>query len=169
MPTVSFRFGKLRAESLCLGASPSRSWLFAVWLHGRDVRATAAWLAGGKGAGNLHMRRQKSRVEVRRSNHGRDARATAGTLWGPRKKECLFLTNEANMLLKTKDRKNEQSRTKPIISIKLLKTKENGYEQSHYVVENKGLGKLTKPNNPKFIARKSFAEKRRREAAATSN
>ena len=80
VPTVSFRFGKLWTESLCLGASPSRSWLFAVWLHGRDARATTGWLAGGKGAGNLHMRRQKSRVEVRRSDHGRDARGTAGPI-----------------------------------------------------------------------------------------
>ena len=31
------------------------------------------------------------------------------------KKECLFLTNKANMLLKTKDRQNEQSQTKPIL------------------------------------------------------
>ena len=31
------------------------------------------------------------------------------------KKECLFLTNEAIMLLKTKDRQNERSRTKPIL------------------------------------------------------
>ena len=29
------------------------------------------------------------------------------------KKECLILTNKATMLLKTKDRKNEQSQTKP--------------------------------------------------------
>ena len=29
------------------------------------------------------------------------------------KKECLFLTNKANMLLKTKDRQNEQSQTQP--------------------------------------------------------
>jgi hypothetical protein len=41
------------------------------------------------------------------------------------------------MLLKTKDRQNEQSQTKPIKATKLLKTNENGYEQSHYVVENK--------------------------------
>ena len=31
------------------------------------------------------------------------------------KKECLFFTNEATMLLKTKDRQNEQSQTKPIL------------------------------------------------------
>ena len=29
------------------------------------------------------------------------------------KKGCLFLTNKATMLLKTKDRENEQSQTKP--------------------------------------------------------
>ena len=34
---------------------------------------------------------------------------------GARKKECLNLTNKAIMLLKTKDRENEQSQTKPII------------------------------------------------------
>jgi hypothetical protein len=33
---------------------------------------------------------------------------------GAEKKECLFLTNEAIMLLKTKDRQNERSQTKPI-------------------------------------------------------
>jgi hypothetical protein len=32
------------------------------------------------------------------------------------KKECLILTNKATMLLKTKDRENEQSQTKPILS-----------------------------------------------------
>jgi hypothetical protein len=39
-----------------------------------------------------------------------------GVRGGPRtqEKECLFLTNKAVMLLKLKDRKNEQSRTKPI-------------------------------------------------------
>ena len=31
------------------------------------------------------------------------------------KKECLILTNEAVMLLKTNDRENERSRTKPIL------------------------------------------------------
>jgi len=46
------------------------------------------------------------------------------------------------MLLKTKDRQNERSQTKPIKATKLLKTKENGYEQSHYVVENKGSIRL---------------------------
>ena len=34
---------------------------------------------------------------------------------GREKKECLNSTNEAIMLLKTKDRKNERSQTKPII------------------------------------------------------
>jgi hypothetical protein len=52
------------------------------------------------------------------------------------------------MLLKTKDRKNERSQTKPIKATKLLKTKENGYERSHYVVENKGSRKRTQPNEP---------------------
>ena len=33
----------------------------------------------------------------------------------PRKKECLFLTNKATMLLKTRDRVYEQSQTKPIL------------------------------------------------------
>ena len=33
---------------------------------------------------------------------------------GHRKKECLNLTNKATMLLKTKDRENEQSQTNPI-------------------------------------------------------
>jgi hypothetical protein len=61
---------------------------------------------------------------------------------GGRKKECLFLTNEAIMLLKTKDRQNERSQTKPIKATKLLKTKENDCEQSHYVVENKGSIRL---------------------------
>jgi len=53
------------------------------------------------------------------------------------------------MLLKTKDRQNERSQTKPIKATKLLKTKENGYERSHYVVENKRPRKRTKPNEPK--------------------
>ena len=35
-------------------------------------------------------------------------------LAGLQKKECLFLTNKATMLLQTKDRKNKQSQTKPI-------------------------------------------------------
>jgi hypothetical protein len=48
------------------------------------------------------------------------------------------LTNKAIILLKTKDRKNEQSQTKPICAAKLLKIKKNHYQQSHYVVENKG-------------------------------
>ena len=34
------------------------------------------------------------------------------------KKECLNLTNKAVMLLKTKDRENEQSRTKPILAVR---------------------------------------------------
>jgi hypothetical protein len=38
-------------------------------------------------------------------------RAVAGTA----KKECSFLTNEANMLLKIKDRVYERSQTKPIM------------------------------------------------------
>ena len=67
---------------------------------------------------------QKARAEVRGSDHGRDARATAGRLClgqclGPTKKECLFLTNEAVRLLKTKDRQNERSRTKPILAIRI--------------------------------------------------
>ena len=33
-----------------------------------------------------------------------------------RKKDCLFLTNKAVMLLKKQDRENERSRTKPILS-----------------------------------------------------
>jgi len=33
------------------------------------------------------------------------------------KKECLNLTNEPTMLLKTKDRENERSQTKPILSV----------------------------------------------------
>ena len=33
---------------------------------------------------------------------------------GGAKKECLFLTNKATILLKIKDRENEQSQTKPI-------------------------------------------------------
>jgi hypothetical protein len=36
---------------------------------------------------------------------------------GDQKKECLILTNKANMLLKTKDRENERSQTKPILSV----------------------------------------------------
>jgi hypothetical protein len=36
---------------------------------------------------------------------------------GPQKKECLILTNKAVMLLKTKDRENEQSRTNPIAAV----------------------------------------------------
>jgi len=58
----------------------------------------------------------KSKVIVRGSDHGRDARFTAGGRWGLQKKECLFLTNEAVMLLKRKDRENERSRTKPIFA-----------------------------------------------------
>ena len=42
---------------------------------------------------------------VAQGAHGREDR---------RKKECLNLTNKAIMLLKTKGRENEQSRTKPI-------------------------------------------------------
>jgi hypothetical protein len=73
-------------------------------------------------------------ARARRTDHGRDARATARAA----KKECLFLTNEAIMLLKTKGRQNERSQTKPIKATKLLETKENRYEQSHYVIESKG-------------------------------
>jgi hypothetical protein len=53
----------------------------------------------------------------------REAGATAGTLrshhkmMSAEKKECLNLTNKAIMLLKTKDRENEQSRTKPILPV----------------------------------------------------
>jgi hypothetical protein len=55
-------------------------------------------------------------------------------------------TNKAIILLKTKDRPNEQSQTKPILTTNLLKTKQNHYQQSHYVVENKGLdGQQSKP------------------------
>jgi len=39
---------------------------------------------------------------------------------GNEKKECLFLTNEATMLLKTKDRENERSQTKPILPVRRL-------------------------------------------------
>jgi hypothetical protein len=48
------------------------------------------------------------------------------------------VTNKAIKLLKTKGRPNEQSQTKPIYEVKSLKTKENAYQQSHYLVENKG-------------------------------
>jgi hypothetical protein len=37
-----------------------------------------------------------------------------------RKKDCLNFTNEAIMLLKTKDRQNERSRTKPISDERLI-------------------------------------------------
>ena len=62
---------------------------------------------------------QKARFEVRGSDHGRDARVTAervrrGQWLGPAKKECLFLTNKATMLLKIKDRVYERSQTNPI-------------------------------------------------------
>ena len=42
------------------------------------------------------------------------AEAETGHQKSAEKKECLFLTNKAIMLLKTKGRENEQSRTKPI-------------------------------------------------------
>jgi hypothetical protein len=55
---------------------------------------------------------QERDARARRTDHGQDARATVGR--GPQKKECLISTNEAIMLLKTKDRQNERSQTKPI-------------------------------------------------------
>ena len=67
--------------------------------------------------------------------------ATVGTVvYGARggekeeKKDCLILTNEAVRLLKTKDRQNERSRTKPI----LAGGKSGGAEE---VMLNSGLGK----------------------------
>jgi len=64
----------------------------------------------------------KRRVRTDAWKHGRRARTSAeGFLRGRaeggehQKKECLFLTNEAVRLLKTKDRENERSRTKPIL------------------------------------------------------
>ena len=42
------------------------------------------------------------------------AEAETGYQKSAEKKECLFLTNKAIMLLKTKGRENEQSQTKPI-------------------------------------------------------
>jgi len=85
---------------------------------------------------------QKYGVEVRRNDHGQAPSGVgAGRSWyggrasGAAKKECLFLTNKANMLLKTKDWKNEQSQTKPIESNKLLKTKDKQRE----MVTNKAI------------------------------
>ena len=43
------------------------------------------------------------------------------------KKECLFLTNKAIMLLKTKGRENEQSQTKPI-QVALLSFQSSGIQ-----------------------------------------
>jgi hypothetical protein len=56
--------------------------------------------------------------------------------WGHKTKRT-HSTNKAIKLLKTKERQNEQSQTKPFLVINLLKTKENHYQQSHYLVENK--------------------------------
>jgi hypothetical protein len=75
------------------------------------------------------VRSLKPKVDARRTGHGRDAGAAAGAICrssrkaralrireqaGTAKKECLISTNEAIMLLKTKDRQNERSQTKPI-------------------------------------------------------
>ena len=63
--------------------------------------------------------RLKARSESSRHNHGAVASNWSGFAVGygdeiRRKKDCLFLTNEATMLLKTQGRENEQSQTKPI-------------------------------------------------------
>ena len=65
--------------------------------------------------------RWKARSDSPRHNHGAVASnwggCSAGAMTQPAKKECLFLTNEATMLLITKDRKNERSQTKPILCV----------------------------------------------------
>jgi hypothetical protein len=73
-----------------------------------------------------------------------DARATAdpwrrGGWQGPQEQEeeCLFLTNEANMLLKTKSRVYKRSQTKPINATNTLSTNEDCYQQNHYIIESK--------------------------------
>jgi hypothetical protein len=145
---VSFRFAKLRTEPVSPAGSPRATPRLAGGggagsqnAEGRRVKA------GGRSL--------KSKVEVRRSGHGQDAparrprcaglgrrlpvlrgairrlslKAGVPRLGGPagaEKKECLFLTNEAIMLLKTKDRQNERSQTKPIKATKLLKTRRTG-------------------------------------------
>ena len=55
----------------------------------------------------------------------------SGTGEDPRKKECLFLTNEAIMLLKTKDRQNERSQTKPISERRNPKSRKPKIETGH--------------------------------------
>ena len=51
----------------------------------------------------------------RRKICGSDGSGGVRTVARIKKKECLILTNEAVMLLKTNDRENERSRTKPIL------------------------------------------------------
>jgi len=119
---ASWRFGKLWTEALCLGSSPE-----------------AAGPGGGGGAGSQKagVRRQESggrrqKSEGRRLKWQYDELITGGGHLcstailavasragrpcyvgaGAAKKECLFLTNEAIMLLKTKGRKNERSQLK---------------------------------------------------------
>ena len=68
--------------------------------------------------------RLKARSESAKQNHGAvvtncgGCSAVAMTKYG--KKECLFLTNEATILLKTKDRVYERSQTKPILDMRIL-------------------------------------------------
>ena len=165
VPTVSFRFGKLWTEPLWLGEWPGeKSGVRSQESESRRRKAECRSMASKYGETITGRPRLAS---------GRDARATAGTLRGPQKKECLFLTNIANMLLKTKDWENERSQTKPIESNKLLKTKDKKRKmvtnKANMLLKTKDWEKLTKTNNPKLIARESFAEKRRCEAAATSS
>jgi hypothetical protein len=98
-------WGRAPSRPICV-ARPS--W---PWPHGRDARATA-WLTGGKGAGNLRMRRQESRVEARRSDHGRDARATAATVRRLKKRVSKFEEQSHYVIEKTGSAK-KQSQNKP--------------------------------------------------------
>ena len=132
VPMVSFRSGKLWTEPLWLAEGESRV---------ESRRAKGRPMGDGKDGKGRSKTHGTTTVEWPPSSRAGcpcyGGAVTTGAMAGTRKKECLFLTNKAVMLLKRKDRENERSRTKPIKSTKLLKTNENGYEQSRYVVENK--------------------------------
>jgi hypothetical protein len=105
----------LRHLASWAGRAPSRlicvaqpSW---PWLHGRDARVTA-WLAGGKGAGKLRMRRQESSIEVQRNAHGRHARATAATVRQLKKRVSNF-EEQSHYVIENKEEGKKQSQNKP--------------------------------------------------------
>ena len=68
------------------------------------------------------MRKSNSGSATKRSRAKRPCyggAVTLGGVAGVEKKECLFLTNKAVMLLKAKDRQNEQSRTNPFSAVRV--------------------------------------------------